>query len=304
MDKNQKFIDHVKSKYDPGVFAYLGNKRQGGDSGKKGSRYEDNFATYLMSTYIEKFFAVRSESWPSVHDQIVGFVDDLHIESEDELLFFQCKNSKSVSWTSGKHTIAEDFSLQNQIWSELGEKSITTTLVVSCQNLMRLLSSAIPDEIKPHSDVMWFPCLDGRHSALVQTLPDLQRALSSFSRVSNPPLDEMVATFSMLSIAFAQKNPESSIWDIFCRAQDLNPSFMALTSEQLKRVRPNTEFESILAKIEGLTYNFKRGFFAWEWGNTSGIYPHNCLSTDFFSFQTRIIKFKPRDFDELEAHLI
>ena len=81
---------------------YLSHKLKGGANNEKGNRFENHFAIFKITEYLNSY----SESKAQVvfSSQVEAFVDDLLIILEEgNKEFYQIKNSKSLKWEHGNN---------------------------------------------------------------------------------------------------------------------------------------------------------------------------------------------------------
>jgi hypothetical protein len=276
---------------------YLANKHRGGTNGKKGTRYEDQFATSKIVETLAEYVQHGGEL-PVIEEQAYGFVDDLAIAAAAWTKYYQCKNSDSVSWTSGDHPLASDFKCQIDLANALQKPDPTVQLVVSDAGVAEKLAGKIPEEISASSSVEHFPFV-GSVNQLVLAHDSLREKLAALTRVENPQLDELEATFSSLLLGWVRVVGSSSVEDLVKSARKQSP--------QLLRVFPLTdgneflqqEFLDILARIPDLHYSVKRGFLSWTAEGVSVTLDRDCGSEEFSRFQQRVIHAKPKNFDDL-----
>jgi hypothetical protein len=79
---------------------YLSHKLKGGANNEKGNRFQNHFAIFKITEYLNSY----SESKAQVvfSSQVEAFVDDLLIILEEgNKEFYQIKNSKSLKWEHG-----------------------------------------------------------------------------------------------------------------------------------------------------------------------------------------------------------
>ncbi|KVE90630.1 hypothetical protein WJ01_01200 [Burkholderia vietnamiensis] len=286
----------VERLFGPSGLTYLRNKHRGGMNGKKGTRYEDQFAAFKIAEILADHVQ-NGGPLPVIEEQAFGFVDDLAVASVGSTKYYQCKNSGSVSWTGGDHPIATDFECQIALASALQKPAPTARLVVADSSVAQTLTEKIPVGISGYSSVEYFPS-PGTINQLVLTHAPLRETLSALTRVENPEFDELEATFSALLLAWVRVVGGSPVQDIVQSARKQSP--------QLLRVFPLTdgkeflqqEFLDALAGIPDLRYSVKRGFFSWAAEGVSVTLDRDCSSEEFGRFQQRVIQAKPKNIDD------
>lgn len=286
----------VRRLFGPAGLKYLQNKNRGGMSGKKGTRYEDQFAAFKIAHFLAEHVQ-HGDPLPVIEEQAYGFVDDLAVVSVASTQYYQCKNSDSVSWTSGEHPIETDFKCQLDLAKALQKPDPTVQLVVADPRNARKLTDKIPADIAAHASVDYFP-FPGSVNQLVMAHAPLRDKLAALTRVENPEFDEMEAAFSALLLAWVRVVGGSSIDNILQSARKQSP--------QLLRVFPPTDgeeflqpgFVDALAGVPGLLYSVKRGFFSWTAAGISVTFDRDCTGEEFGRFQQRVIHAQPKNFHD------
>ena len=287
--------------------SYVRNKATGGSNGKKGTRYEDFFAAFILAQILaDKSKEEVFSGWPDIHDQVFAFVDDLVVITTDATKYHQLKNVQNLTWLGGKHPIADDFELQMQLSRHEGELQPSTTLVTAHSDVAHSMSATIPQVIAAHSDVVYFPYADGHLNRLVMEYEPLRTALATLTRTADdkPPADELGYVFGALIISFLHRGDACSSQVLLDCAQKQSPALIRLLPHQIKDIQLDAEFVKVLAQIPNLKYVTETGFFCWSCFTDSGVLPYNCLDTQFRGFQTRVVKSNPTTFDEFEVHLL
>ncbi|HAT30475.1 MAG TPA: hypothetical protein DCW29_06350 [Janthinobacterium sp.] len=281
---------------------YVLNKKTGGESSKKGNRYEDYFLVYKAAEIAVEYLQ-KGGKWPSLHGQVLGFVDDVVVKAVDKTEYFQLKNSPSISWTKGDHPLETDFRYQFVIASYLNEPAPTTDLVVSDETLRAKLEESIPELIKAHTSARYFPYGEGHLNRVVLESKHLQELLSFLSKSVNPTLDELEGVFGVLLIASCL-HPDGEAVDTMLRSANKRvPNLLrSLNVADLKQLI-RADFTNTIAAIPGLTYAFDKGFFSWNAFGTSGIFPFDCSDAQFAQFQEIVVLKHPITFDDFEGLL-
>ena len=284
------------------VYTYAVNKQRGGDSGKKGSRYEDFFLAYKAAKIAVENLD-KPCPWPHLQGQIFGFVDDAVVRTPTETEYSQLKNVESISWSSGKHPLEKDFYYQYSLAVQMGDASPRTQLVVSNKDLKDKLKASMPNAISAHTQVLHFPYGDGSKNRLLLESVELQDLLRPLSKKPNPSLADLESVFGVLIIATFNE-PDGGTVDSLLRAANLEHPYQLrlLDVVDLKQI-VHVEFEGLLAAISGLSYSFDKGFFSWSGFGMSQTMHTDCTSEEFGRFQRRIVQHKPQTFDDFEELL-
>ncbi|WP_158014512.1 hypothetical protein [Ralstonia solanacearum] len=275
---------------------YVCNKHTGGVSGKKGTRYEDLFATFTIASILADHVS-QGGDLPVIEEQALGFVDDLAVAHAKWTKYTQCKNSESVSWHSGTHPISTDFKCQLDLAAALQKPNPAVELVVANQSTAAKLAGEIPPDIAASTTVTHFPYLGG-FNRLVMEYEPVRDKLAALTRTEDPTLDELGSAFGALMIAWIGVTGVCSIEGIMQAARQQSPqllrSYPWTSGEQF--LRP--ELNAALAGVSDLLYTVKRGFFSWACEGCSGTLTCECDSEEFSRFQQRVIQAKPKHFDD------
>ena len=292
------FIQEVNACLGEDVAKYVRNKRKGGNNNKKGSRYEDFFCAAKLSEIAAKCITENCQDWPELCEQSDSIIDDLLVKYLHSELYYQLKNVSRLSWHSGKHPLAKDFEYQHKLCLHKGINSYRMTLVVSKQALAQQMSNDLPLNIETYTNIELFPFSNGSINRLIAEHHPLRENLKYLTRVEDPTDDELEGAFGALLCALIAQNKVSCSKAIFKRGQQQSPQLLRLLPEQAEDFQCDPRFEETLARIGGLVWNLKRGFFTWSIQEFSGVLEYNCLSEDFTRFQQRVIQSSPSNFSE------
>lgn len=296
--------ESIETLLGPEARKYAENKQRGGASGKKGCRYEDFFLAAKAGEIAADYFSSKKLDWPILRGQTFGFVDDAVVLAKVNTNYYQLKNVKSITWTSGDHPLGTDFEYQYRLSIHLKEPNPTTILVVPEAQLQELLSGTIPNAIKAHSSVTLFPFCDGHSNRIVQECKELQENLRKVVKVEHATLDELVAAFGVLILACMENPDGCSVDEIVKNANRYFPAQIRTLAEGDDGAKLLAEdFVNTLARIPRLTYDVKRGFFSWSAFGTSGVLGFDCSSDEFKQFQENVVQQQPMTFDQFEALL-
>lgn len=291
--------------------SYITNKKRGGNNGQKGTRFEDFFTAYKLAKELVKSLGNNRYHTTSFEQQSEAIVDDLvityHLSHPSKVIYYQCKNYQSqissTFWTSGKHSLADDFAAQIHLCRLMKQDKALTALVVSTKEAADILKDNLPTSIADHTEVFCFPYCEGKINRLVLESTELRGLLMQLTRVAQPTDDELVNTFSALMCGIIRNTEQATCQELLAIAQSMSPHLIRLMPDQVANLELAKGFEQQLTDIRELTYSFDRGFFHWEALGMSGVYPHHCLSEEFQHFQQKIIQYRPTTFDDLEKYL-
>ena len=293
--------EDIQYQFGATTLAYLQNKNRGGNSGQKGTRYEDYFAIYKLTQLAQAI--LESELKVSLSSQILAFVDDLIIDIDTEpLQHYQLKNSATVSWTTGKHPIQEDFAHQEQLNKTDLQRDSHLSLVVSNLTCVEQLTATIPPSIKSFSHVLHFP-YDPNILTVIGQIPDFKQTLIYLSAFDQPEPDKIDYAVKALIGAWITCEASSILGlELLNIAQRQSPQYIRSFRTDLTL---DVEVKKILDNIPDFSYSFSKGFLHWEYahGLDSGTPPYSIETDAFGRLQERIKQQKPQTFEELETLL-
>ena len=125
---------------------YARNKNRGGRNNTQGASYEAQFGAMRAAEALADALRTGDDgrtTW--LEEQRLCFVDDLIIDSPGNRRLSQLK-SGAVSWSGGKHPVADDFRLQAKLDAALGVAA-SYELVVSDSDLRSALAADRPDDL-------------------------------------------------------------------------------------------------------------------------------------------------------------
>ena len=294
--------EQIRQLFGSDVLSYLANKNRGGISGEKGNTYENFFAVYQLALLATE--VVENQREINFYSQIIAFVDDLIVVCQDNITFqhYQLKNRTDVTWGNRPQSITDDFSKQYALNQSMSRES-KLHLVVSSQELSVRLNESLPAAINAYSQVLHFPYESSLMKVIAQQ-PDFREAIEYLCAFENPAPDKIECVAAVLLGAWVSSDKSGiSVREILMKAQQSTPSFIRSFSQEWQL---DPEVESILSKIEGLSYNLTKGFLHWEYGDglDEGTLPYSIDSEKFRRFQTLLKRNNPTSFEELEAFLI
>lgn len=157
---------------------YLEKKHRGGMSGKKGSGYEDYYATFQIALLLH-LFAANMENVKVSGQTPYTFIDDLVITLPKKKIYHQIKNVNGLSWKSGNktNTLEDDFKCQKIACQELGE-NFKLKLVYSDENCSA--GKSMPDSIVDCTELVYFKSADDINASIL-TNSEFKDALSNIS---------------------------------------------------------------------------------------------------------------------------
>lgn len=283
--------------------AYAANKARGGSSGKKGARYEDFFLAYKTAEAAVCLLDDPDGHNPHVQGQVFGFVDDARVASDAATHYFQLKNKDAVSWVDGVHPLETDFAYQVVLSKHLNEPETATHLVVPTAQLAEGLRASIPATIAGHSHVHHFPWCETANR-LVLECEELREWLLRLASIENASHDVLSGALGSLLLASIERPDGATVRELVDCARSMFPGQLRMlpASEDWER-HFLPAFQQVLAKIPGLVYGAKRGFFHWSAFKTHGVFGSHVISDEFAEFQNLIIETNPKTFEEFEEVL-
>ena len=137
--------EDIQQQFDAAISTHLQRKNRGGDSGQKGTRYEDYFAVYKLAQLAPVI--MESEFTIDFLSQILAFVDDLIIDIEAEpIQHYQLKNSSTVSWAGHHLSVAMMNAMEIQATPQKTFKEQSVYLVATAEDA-DFLALGVLDEV-------------------------------------------------------------------------------------------------------------------------------------------------------------
>lgn len=292
------------------TLAYLRKKHQGGRSCAKGGRYEDIFAAVQIAESARLKGAAAGEV--TIESQVaMCFIDDLVVIDVglSKRTYFQLKNTATLSWSAGTHSIAEDCALQGRLFQARHEKGSRCVIVTSNRETARQLADAMPAEIRAFTRVQWFPSETAPTVLCQRWLSELS-ALAWLSKHETPSFHDVAEVLCALQGVWAMQDGAVTALDVIEAARRISPTLIRplISDEEAERALQD-DFRAALASIENFSYSVVKGFFTWKYVHlngsvTSGVLSHDCLSDHFRALQSRLVKLAPLTFDSMEDQLL
>jgi len=277
---------------------YLSHKLKGGANNEKGNRFENHFAIFKITEYLNSY----SESKAQVvfSSQVEAFVDDLLIILEEgNKEFYQIKNSKSLKWEHGnkQKSLCYDFLNQKRIEKEQDSK-FRLLLIVNSVYLQLILTQSLPKSLRQHTEVGYFPYSDSIHNLVSQHL-EFRQELEKLIAISSPSIDKLEAlATAILGVWNGCNKKDISLEVIYAHLEKMSLSF----------IRPreifylSKEIQLILDLIPNFSYIVHNNYLTWKFKNTdTGIIPFPIGSPDFEEIEIEIVTQKPSSFEALET---
>lgn len=306
-------VQFVRELLDGDTFAYLQKKHLGGRSGAKGGRYEDIFAAVQIAESARLKGAAAEEV--TIESQVpLCFIDDLLMIDVElaKRTYFQLKNTATLTWNAGTHSLKKDCALQGHLCQARNESESKCVIVTSDRETARQLADTMPAEIRAFTRVQWFPW-EPAPTILCQRWPSELSALSWLSKHETPSFHDVAEVLSVLQAAWIMKSGDNgavTALDVIKAARSFSPTLIRplISDEEAKRALQDN-FKATLARVENFSYSVVKGFFTWQYLHpngsvSSGVLSHDCLSEHFRAFQSRLVKLAPLTFDSMEDQLL
>lgn len=186
---------------------YLENKHKGGLNSKKGSSYEDYYATYQIANLLH-LYADYMENVKVSGQMPYTFLDDLVIELPKERIYHQIKDVKGLSWITGNktNTLEEDFVCQKSCCEEKNE-NFKLRLVYSDEKCSAC--NSIPDSLKNCTELIYFKSEDDINACILSN----QQFLEALSNISVDKRKDKLTDLGMC------------ILGIWCGCRQMNENF-------------------------------------------------------------------------------
>jgi hypothetical protein len=281
----------------------LANRHMGGGNGTKGSLYEQFFAVHRLTRLSRKWLELQEDAL--VEWQADGFIDDIVVRRDPRNSFkaFQLKNSPTVSWTAGEHSIQEDFALQHTVSSAEGYEDIRLRLVCSDEGRAGKLAASVPENISAYSSAFFFPF----HESPRLTLLECGWVADDFaylSRHDDPDPIEIANVASVIMGAWALAPSIVKVSDVIDKARSTSPTIIrTLVPERPIEQLLLPETSLILGRIPNFQYAVIRGFLRWSAGRDTGTLSFDCYSSDFATWQATLAQSNPTTFEQIERML-
>jgi hypothetical protein len=297
--------DKIRTLFGEEGVSRIDARHKGGESGQKGTRFEDYFAVYLLVTLLGQSYGsgkFRDSSKTTLHSQAYAFVDDLVVELKKRRVVehYQLKNASSVSWGSGDGSIKEDFLCQAKLCDEEGLKS-RLYLVVSNKSQQKNLDKKRKEKNVECNGVLYFPY--ATPNELLLTYKPFRRALVRISPfgLSDAESDKLSALATFLVGIWASAPNKISLEEL---AKQLEGKPMLYMRPMGQPRRFPADVAKILRRIPGFIFRVRKGYLFWNWGQAdNGIYPFHTGTKAFQNLTKRIRKSRPKTFEALEEQL-
>jgi hypothetical protein len=287
---------------------YVKNKSTGGESGQKGTRYEDRLAIFIIAEASIRAFENRTgdfeNKWnATVYSQVPCFIDDLIVRQSARkyVAYYQAKNRMSSSWGSGRRSLRSDFRNQLKLCKAL-KVQCRLVLAVSNRGNSETLSNSIPSEVRRNTSVFYFPG-DNKITRLLRTCPPFRDALQDLTPFVSASDDILVSAATVLAGIWSDSGNRISTKSVIARMMAYGAPLVR-PLKAAKRLPPS--LRAVLDGIAGFNYSLQKGYMHWTYGTADrGCYRYHCGSRKFKKFAKLLVVRRPRPvtFDEIEGML-
>lgn len=277
----------------------LDRRQIGGQSAKRGTRYEDYFVVARLIEYGPRAFAgeaVRAK------EQVDQPVDDLLLLEPGVAHYHQMKSSPEVTWTADDEKLAGEFSEQRRRCVARGEAH-RLYLVVAHDHRAERLRQTVPADLGD-VEVVRFPILQ-RPSGLASLREMLGPAFDELRAASRPSRTADEALAQAFFLAYAEHRPDE---EGFCvlpgLVEDIWNRYEVPIRRDVRITHPRwPEAVTLLSGIDGLQWQADRGWFEWSYRRFDAGLVGPVDRAPFSRFVDRILESRPESFADFERAL-
>lgn len=272
-------------------------RRIGGQSNKKGNRYEDHFAICRCNELAPEVCLRGSQV--KIREQAPCPVDDLVIRENSLIHYAQLKDHETITWGADERKLEKEFVAQHEASTSAGE-TFTLTVVVSHEHRRKSLQDGMPESLSDKVVVRLFRAV-GRPSDLISE-PSIETNLEDLCALTCENRSARLAILKSIALAWYDRELDAD------ETADLGKILDSVRNQSgvyLRRVLPAvihhqwSIFLEIVNRIDGLSVQFDRGFFEWSTSEMeSGFILHPCDSEPFQRFVDRIIGAQPKTLED------
>ncbi len=271
---------------------YLANKHRGGINNFEGNFYENLYAIYKIALLLKLY----SENQDDVilSSQIKeAFVDDLLISySSGKLDFYQLKNVKSLTWSSGSsHTLQYDFERQKELMKE-AEKRFSLFLIYSDKSSN---VTSIPNTISDCTQANHFPYFQDLNRLLMESI-EFKKAIAAISAYQSFQTDQLcVLATILLGVWYSLAQDNVPLTCIIQKIKKLPLAGNNFIFDETLQI--DEEVKSILDEIPDFSYVVAGTIFCWSYKKRM---KGEIQKTFYSNFEREVLVNKPTNFSELE----
>lgn len=275
---------------------YLANKNKGGHNNAKGNVFENFYAVFQIA----KCFNEKSDTGNTLFSsQVFAFIDDLVIEfsAGSSICYFQIKDVEILSWTSGTHSLKEDFTLQKRLLDAQKINGLLT-LVVAKEEVFSELSNNIPEELRFVRVIQY--CTASSMSNLIRTNSLLKAELTRMCALTNPAVDKLeVLGTTLLGVWDSVDKNRISLTELMDRAHAQSPNYIKGLVNTI-----SLKLSGVFETIKGFIYHIENGYIVWEYNATdSGVVEYLIGSLKYNQWESDIFNAEIQTFEDLESFL-
>jgi len=315
---SRAYIDHDTSRYPPlqnsdtaifenasscslnGRQEYLKHKHIGGASFQKGNNYENRFSVWKLAELLNEHIDFQIDG--NVEAQKKDFfIDDLVIDEAfgNFASCFQLKNRNNVGWGNGKKSSLSF----DCFWQEKESYSGQIKVVINSSAACRKLQSTKPVFLSNKVQILTFPNDSLEDLLDAHEMKDVISKLCAKERPENNLIRQVA--LNLLAV-WQESNGCCSISSLATKIASIWPSTIrvSVTDTELKALK-ETEFAKILSEIPNFNFDFRRGYFNYEYFQTKATFNHHVKTKEFADLQDWVIQNSPEEFeDKLEMELL
>jgi hypothetical protein len=275
------------------LYDYLQHKQTGGTNNAKGNKFEAYFTVFKIANLWDKdpgsiFFSAQE----------FCFVDDLVIRLIQRIEHYQIKDIINISWKTGPHTLADDFTYQMNLY-RINCKKARLYMIVSGKSLCTRLRNSGPVNLRKIVTVKQFPAATSIGRLLTMSGP-FRDAITSLCGLTNPRMDklETIAAQILGQWEISDKT-DISLGHLKDQCLTSSPHFFKGGANHV-----SAPLDALLRSINGLTFNIKSGILEWSFnGSDTGSLSFKIGSAEFAQFENAILNFSAGTAFQTVEHL-
>lgn len=277
-------------------------RKIGGDSNKRGNRYEDFFAVFRLVQYAPK--VIGEGTAVRLKEQANCPVDDLLLVEPEAYHYHQLKADKAITWGEAGRKLEREY-LAQKAECEASERPFRLVVVVADEGRRKSLTENMHADLAGCTTVFLFPAL-ARPSDLALRKDVVGETLGELCAGRAAGVAEHQHVVRAFHTAWVDHEPDAGgfcvLGDLIARIREWGIG--RLRHDWLDRPTEWADAQRVLDSISGLRWWVDRGYFEWEYPPTDrGLSQEPCGSESFKRFIQRLVETKPSSFAEFERLL-